>query len=107
MSNYFKTSTVLPDGEDVWGSHIRVLVVDITTGTSYSGGFTVAAGNYGLSSISGIELLAADTNGVFITFVATTMPGTVTGGVVHFWIGSSTTELSTTPVTARLRITGE
>jgi hypothetical protein len=100
--------TPYPDGEDVWGSHARTRVYDVTTSTTYpSGGYTVTPAMFGLTSLQGIEQLAVSTAGIWSSFAPTSSIGCITGGKWHLYSANGT-ELTggVTAYVFRIRVIG-
>ena len=112
MATEISVIELLPDGEDVWGSHGRIREVDITMSNSYpAGGYTITPEMFGLTALRGIELLGMndDAIGYFPIFEISQMPGGTLGGLLIIYNLGTGQEASgdISDVIFRFRVTGE
>jgi hypothetical protein len=109
--------TIYPvaDGEDVWGSHARVRLVDITLGATYpTGGYTITPDMFGLTALFTLEPYGGDgTSFLYVPlFAYTTLPLGLSGGRLHILSSITGAEVVAGAGTVasykfRLRVTGE
>lgn len=85
MSVAFGSSTLVPNSEDVYGSHARVIQYDFQGVNPYSVGYTITPALFGLQVLRRVELVACNVTDRYITYVATGLPGGLSGGSVRVY----------------------
>lgn len=101
---------IVPDSEDVLGSHYRTWQYDFTPPTtSYSGGYSYTPATFGLTVIRGVYLVAQNSAsaGYGLTNQLTTFPSGLSGGILRFFQGATEASGNISTYGFRLLVEGE